>query len=137
MIAIVVAPSSDPEKSRATRSKRINVMQYNWSRLVPCRGADPCVCTGPRRRSDAGIYRRAREDAMLVQKAARQRLKSFLVTPHDIRYQGKTNPGREAHLRWLADEVRLPISSTTGIVFQEYVNTVTESQPIGLQRLNE
>ena len=46
---------------------------------------------------------RAREDAMLVQKSARQRLKSFLLR-HDIRYQGKTS-WNEAHLRWLADDV--------------------------------
>ena len=76
---------------------------------------------------------RAREDAMLVQKAARQRLKSFLLR-HDIRYQGKTS-WTEAHLRWLADEVRCP-SPAQQIVFQEYVNTVTEAQH-RLQRLNE
>jgi len=76
---------------------------------------------------------RAREDAMLVQKAARQRLKSFLLR-HDIRYQGKT-AWTEAHLRWLADEVRCP-SPAQQIVFQEYVNAVTEAQH-RLQRLNE
>jgi hypothetical protein len=43
---------------------------------------------------------------MLVQNSARQRLKSFLLR-HDIRYAGKTS-WTEAHLRWLADEVRLP-----------------------------
>jgi transposase len=76
---------------------------------------------------------RAREDAMLVQRSASQRLKSFLLR-HDIRYQGKT-PWNEAHLRWLADEVSCP-SAAQKIVFQEYVNTVTESQH-RLQRLNE
>ncbi len=45
------------------------------------------------------------------------------------------HPGHEAHLRWLADEVRCP-SVAQQIVFQEYVNTVTESQH-RLQRLNE
>lgn len=76
---------------------------------------------------------RAREDAMLVQKGARQRLKSFLLR-HDIRYPGKSS-WTEAHLRWLADEVRCP-SPVQQIVFQEYVNAVTEAQP-RLQRLNE
>ncbi len=57
---------------------------------------------------------RAREDTMLVQKAARQRLKSFLLR-HDIRYQGKTS-WTEAHLRWLAKEVRCP-SPVQQIVF--------------------
>jgi len=65
---------------------------------------------------------RAREDAMLDQKAARQRLKSFLLR-HGIRYEGQAN-WNEAHLRWLT-EVIMP-TPTQQIVFQEYVNTVTE-----------
>jgi len=32
----------------------------------------------------------------------------------------------EKHLRWLADEVRLP-NPAQQVVFQEYVNTVTEA----------
>jgi hypothetical protein len=46
---------------------------------------------------------RAREDAMLDQKAARQRLKSFLLR-HGIRYEGQAN-WNEAHLRWLTEEI--------------------------------
>lgn len=65
---------------------------------------------------------RAREDAMLDQKAARQRLKSFLLR-HGIRYEGVAN-WNEAHLRWLT-EVIMPTPAQQ-IVFQEYVNTVTE-----------
>jgi len=65
---------------------------------------------------------RAREDAMLEQKAARQRLKSFLLRL-DIRYEGTAN-WNEAHLRWLAELV-LPTPAQQ-VVFQEYVNTVTE-----------
>lgn len=67
---------------------------------------------------------RAREDAMLVQKSARQRLKSFLLR-HNIRYQGRANR-KEKHLRWLADEMRLP-DPAQQVVFQEYVNTVTDA----------
>ena len=59
---------------------------------------------------------------MLDQKAARQRLKSFLLR-HGIRYEGQAN-WNEAHLRWLT-EVIMP-TPTQQIVFQEYVNTVTE-----------
>ena len=44
---------------------------------------------------------RAREDAMIIQKAARQRLKAFLLR-HNIRYPGRAN-WSEKHLRWLAD----------------------------------
>ena len=65
---------------------------------------------------------RAREDAVLDQKAARQRLKSFLLR-HGIRYEGQAN-WNEAPLRWLT-EVIMPTPAQQ-IVFQDYVNTVTE-----------
>ncbi len=65
---------------------------------------------------------RAREDAMLDLKAARQRLKSFLLR-HGIRYEGRAN-WNEAHLRWLT-ELIMPTPAQQ-IVFQEYVNTITE-----------
>jgi len=67
---------------------------------------------------------RAREDAMLIQRLARQRLKSFLLC-HNIHYAGKAN-WTEKHLRHLADEVRL-LNAAQQVVFQEYVNTVTEA----------
>jgi len=65
---------------------------------------------------------RAREDAMLDQKAARQRLKSFLLR-HGIRYQGRAN-WNEPHLRWLTTVI-MPTPAQQ-IVFQDYVNTITE-----------
>jgi transposase len=68
---------------------------------------------------------RAREDALLGLKSARQRLKSFLLR-HNIRYSGTAN-WSETHLRWLADEVHLQFAAQK-IVFQEYLNTVTESK---------
>jgi transposase len=76
---------------------------------------------------------RAREDAMLDQKAARQRLKSFLLR-QGMRYEGRAN-WNEAHLRWLG-ELILPTPAQQ-IVFQEYVNTITErTQRVGrLERM--
>ncbi len=71
----------------------------------------------------------ARENAMLDQKVARQRLKSFLLR-HGIRYEGPAN-WHERHLRWLT-EVIMP-TPTQQIVFQDYVNTVTERT----QRINQ
>jgi transposase len=65
---------------------------------------------------------RAREDAMLDQKSARQRLKSFLLR-HGIRYEGRAN-WNEAHLRWLTEAI-MPTPAQQ-IVFQEYVNTITD-----------
>jgi transposase len=58
---------------------------------------------------------RAREDAIEDLKAAKFRLKAFLLR-QDTRYQGKANWGA-AHLRWLA-EVVCPTPAQQ-IVFQE------------------
>jgi transposase len=65
---------------------------------------------------------RAREDALRDLKAAKFRLKAFLLR-HDIRYTGAANWG-PAHLRWLA-EVVCPTPAQQ-IVFQAYVRAVTE-----------
>jgi transposase len=65
---------------------------------------------------------RAREDAIRDLKAAKFRLKAFLLR-HDIRYTGRATWG-PAHLRWLS-EVVCPTPAQQ-IVFQEYVRAVTE-----------
>jgi transposase len=70
----------------------------------------------------SGDLTRAREDALGDLKAAKFRLKAFLLR-HDIRYTGSANWG-PAPLRWLS-EVICPTPSQQ-IVFQEYVRAVTE-----------
>ena len=65
---------------------------------------------------------RAREDTLRDLQAAKLRLKAFLLR-HDIRYTGRAN-WSPAHLRWLS-EVVCPTPAQQ-IVFQEYVQTVTE-----------
>jgi transposase len=65
---------------------------------------------------------RAREDTLRDLKAAKWRLKAFLLR-HDIRYTGRAN-WSPAHLRWLSAVV-CPTPAQQ-IVFQEYVQTVTE-----------
>ena len=131
-VCIVVAPSMIPKQSgnKVKTDKRDAVQLTRLFRAgeltpvyVPCR-------------EDEAIrdLSRAREDAMLNLKTARQRLKSFLLR-HDIRYVGKTS-WNEKHLRWLADEVRLP-NPVQQIVFQEYVNAVTESKNRLDRLLNE
>jgi transposase len=75
---------------------------------------------------------RAREDAMSDLKAAKFRLKAFLLR-HDIRYTGRATWG-PAHLRWLSEVVcHTPAQH---IVFQEYVRAVTEHTE-RLQRLEQ
>lgn len=66
---------------------------------------------------------RAREDVVSTRKKAKQRLKSFLLR-HDIRCPHSEN-WNEAHLRWLA-VIKLPHPALQ-IVYQEYLNAVTES----------
>jgi transposase len=65
---------------------------------------------------------RAREDVRKDLKAAKVRLKAFLLR-QDIRSEGRANWGA-AHLRWLADVV-CPTPAQQ-IVFQEYVRAVSE-----------
>jgi transposase len=75
---------------------------------------------------------RAREDALRDLKAAKLRLKAFLLR-HDIRYTGQAT-GNPAHLRWLAEVVGP--TPAQQIVFQEYVRAVNEHTE-RLQRLEQ
>ena len=120
-VCVVVAPSLIPKKpgDKVKTDKRDAVQ---LARLF--RAGELTAVYVPEREDEAiRDLSRAREDAMLIQKSARQRLKSFLLR-HNIRYQGRAN-WKEKHLRWLADEVRLP-DPAQQVVFQEYVNTVTD-----------
>src|SRR5215510_8448946 len=65
---------------------------------------------------------RAREETLRDLKEAKLRFKAFLLR-HDSRYTGRAN-WSPAHLRWLS-EVVCPTPAQQ-IVFQEYVQTVTE-----------
>lgn len=66
---------------------------------------------------------RAREDAVIMQRQARQRLQALLLR-NEIRYAGKT-PWTRAHRRWIA-ELKLP-SPAQQIAFEEYVQAVHEA----------
>jgi len=65
---------------------------------------------------------RAREDATQDLKAAKFRLKAFLLR-HDIRYTGRANWG-PTPLRWLSEVVCA--TPAQHIVFQEYVRSVND-----------
>ena len=66
---------------------------------------------------------RSREDAVIMQRQARQRLQALLLR-NEIRYAGKT-PWTRAHRRWIA-ELKLP-SPAQQIAFEEYVQAVHEA----------
>lgn len=116
----VVAPSLIPKKP----GDRIKTDRRDAMRLVQLHRAGDLTPVHVPQVDDEAIrdLSRAREDAMLQQRAARQRLKSFLLR-HAIRYEGTAN-WNERHLRWLT-KVILPTPAQQ-VTFQEYVNTVTE-----------
>lgn len=66
---------------------------------------------------------RAREDAVCMQRQARQRLQALLLR-NEIRYAGKT-PWTKAHRRWVS-ELKLP-NPAQQIAFEEYVQAVHEA----------
>ena len=117
----VIAPSLIPKKP----GDRIKTDRRDALRLAQLYRAGDLTPVYIPKVDDEAIrdLSRAREDAMLQQRAARQRLKSFLLR-HGIRYEGSAN-WNERHLRWLT-EVIMPTPAQQ-IAFQEYVNTVTES----------
>src|SRR5213593_218059 len=124
----VVAPSLIPKKTGdRVKTDRRDAMQL--ARLMRSGDLTPVYVPAV---DDEAIrdLSRAREDTLRDLKAAKLRLKAFLLR-HDIRYTGRAN-WSPAHLRWLS-EVVCP-TPAQHIVFQEYVQTVTE-QTERLQRL--
>src|SRR5712671_2229468 len=116
----VVAPSLMPKKAgdRVTTDRR-DAMQL--ARLM--RSGDLTPVSVPAVDDEAiRDLSRAREETLRDLKTAKLRLKAFLLR-HDIRYTGRAN-WSPAHLRWLR-EVVCP-TPAQHMVFQEYVQTVTE-----------
>src|ERR671930_451786 len=124
----VVAPSLIPKKAGdRVKTDRRDAMQL--ARLMRSGDLTPVFVPAV---DDEAIRdpSRAREDTLRELKAAKLRLKAFLLR-HDIRSTGRAN-WSPAHLRWLS-EVVCPTPAQQ-IVLQEYVQTVTE-QTARLQRL--
>jgi transposase len=116
----VVAPSLMPKKA-GDRVKTDRRDAVPLARLM--RSGDLTPVSVPKE-EDAAMrdLTRAREDALRDLKAAKFRLKAFLLR-QDIRDTGQANGG-PAHLRWLAEVVcHTPAPQ---IVFQEYVRAVNE-----------
>jgi len=124
----VVAPSLIPKKAGdRVKTDRRDAVQL--ARLM--RSGDLTAVYVPAIEDEAiRDLSRARQDTMPDLKAAKYRLKAFLLR-QDIRYEGRAS-WSPAHLRWLA-EVVCPTPAQQ-IVFQEYVRTVSEHQD-RLQRL--
>jgi transposase len=126
----VVAPSLIPKKA-GDRVKTDRRDARQLARLM--RSGDLTPVYVPEVEDEAiRDLSRAREDAIRDLKAAKYRLKAFLLR-QDSRYTGQATWG-PAHLRWLA-EVVCPTPAQQ-IVFQEYVRAVTE-HTARLQRLEQ
>jgi transposase len=117
---LVVAPSLIP-KMPGDRVKTDRRDALQLARLLRSGDLTPVYVPCPDDEAVRDVSR-AREAAMQTLKAAKFRLKAFLLR-HDIRYTGCAN-WRPAHVRWLA-EVVCP-SPAQQIVFQEYLHAVTE-----------
>ena len=124
----VVAPSCIPKKaSDRVKTDRRDALQL--ARLLRSGDLTPVYIPSVEDEAIRDVVR-AREDALKDLKAAKVRLKAFLLR-QDIRYEGRATWGA-AHLRWLAAVV-CPTPAQQ-IVFQEYVRAVSEHTE-RLQRL--
>jgi transposase len=126
----VVAPSLIPKKAGdRVKTDRRDAVQL--ARLM--RSGDLTSVYVPRVEDEAlRDLSRAREDTIRDLRAAKFRLKAFLLR-HDIRYTGQATWG-PAHLRWLSEVVCA--TPAQQIVFQEYVRAVNEHTE-RLQRLEQ
>jgi transposase len=126
----VVAPSLIPKKAGdRVKTDRRDAVQL--ARLM--RSGDLTPVYVPTVEDEAiRDLTRAREDAIRDLKAAKFRLKAFLLR-QDIRYTGRATWG-PAHLRWLSEVVCA--TPAQQIVFQEYVRAVHEHTE-RLQRLDQ
>jgi transposase len=126
----IVAPSLIPKKAGdRVKTDRRDAMQL--ARLM--RSGDLTPVYVPKEEDEAiRDLCRAREDAIRDLRAAKFRLKAFLLR-QDIRYTGQANWG-SAHLRWLSEVVCY--TPAQQIVFQEYVRAVNE-HTARLQRLEQ
>src|SRR5215510_491862 len=125
----VVAPSLIPQKA-GDRGKTDRRDALQLARLMRSGDLTPVYVPAVEDEAIRDVSR-AREDTLRELKAAKLRLKACLLR-HAIRSTGRAN-WSPAHLRWLS-EVVCPTPAQQ-IVFQEYVQTVTE-QPARLGRLD-
>jgi transposase len=124
----VVAPSQMPKKAGdRVKTDRRDAVQL--ARLLRSGDLSPVYIPSVEDEAIRDVVR-AREDGLKDLKAAKVRLKAFLLR-QDLRYEGRAN-WTAAPLRWLANVV-CPTPAQQ-IVFQEYVRAVSE-QTERLQRL--
>ena len=118
---MVVSPSMTPRKA----GERIKTDRRDALNLARLARAGELVAIYVPDAADEAMRDlvRAREDAVIMQRQARQRLQALLLR-NEIRYAGKSSWTR-AHRRWIA-QLKLP-NPAQQIAFEEYVQAVHEA----------
>ena len=114
----VVSPSLIPQKS-GDRVKTDRRDSEKIARMARAGELTPIYVPGEADEALRDLVR-ARDDAIIAQRRARQQLKALLLR-NEVRYVGKSS-WTQAHRRWLA-ELKLPQPSQQ-IAFEEYVDAV-------------
>jgi transposase len=122
---MVVSPSMTP-RNAADRVKTDRRDAMKLARLARAGELQPIYVPDEKDEAMRDLVR-AREDAVCMQRQARQRLQALLLR-NEIRYVGKS-AWTQAHRRWIA-HLKLP-NPAQQIAFEEYVQAVEE----GGQRL--
>jgi transposase len=112
---MVLSPSMTP-RNAADRIKTDRRDAMELARLARARELEPIYVPDERDEAMRDLVR-AREDAICMQRQARQRLQALLLR-NEIRYVGRSNWTR-AHRRWIS-EIKLP-NPAQQIAFEEYV----------------
>ena len=130
LACMVVSPSMTPRRAgdRVKTDRRDCLM---LARLARAGELEPIYVPDARDEAMRDLVR-AREDAVSMQRQARQRLQALLLR-NEIRYVGKT-AWTAAHRRWIA-HLKLP-DAAQQIAFEEYVAAVEEAGA-RLQRLGQ
>lgn len=118
----VVAPSLTPRRP----GNRVKTDRRDAVTLARLHRAGELTAVYVPHRQDEAMrdLTRAREDAKIAEKKAKQRLNSFLLR-HDRKYSGRQRWSR-AHRRWLADQAFADPAQQ--ITLQEYIDSIEECE---------
>lgn len=122
LACMVVAPSMTP-RNAADRVKTDRRDAMKLARLARAGELEPIYVPEERDEAMRDLVR-AREDAVCMQRQARQRLQALLLR-NEIRYVGRSSWTR-AHRRWLS-QMTLP-NAAQQIAFEEYVQACEECE---------
>jgi transposase len=129
LACMVVSPSMMPRRA-GDRVKTDRRDGLKLARLARAGELEPIYVPEQKDEAMRDLVR-AREDAVCMQRQARQRLQALLLR-NDIRYAGKS-AWTQAHRRWIA-RIKLP-EAAQQIAFEEYVQAVHEASA-RLERLS-